>query len=152
MMWFVVHFFTIILFLSAGFWTFMWFVCFCYLTNKWSNQKVSQRIIDIAGVNGVQTAIAFSFFSIPTFVSIDHITTFNTQSSLHIKRVVEHYTHTCMHVKISVLGRRRAHQTGRRPALGFNSQRRALINGCHAHVPSSGCSLWLCSGGRRHVA
>ncbi|XP_071481129.1 synaptogyrin-3-like [Diadema antillarum] len=49
----------------SGAWTFMYFVCFCYLTNKWvtmpSQLKPSQ------GKSANEAVIAFSFFSIITW-------------------------------------------------------------------------------------
>ncbi|XP_043516457.1 synaptogyrin [Frieseomelitta varia] len=48
----------------SGFWAFLYFVGFCYLTNAWNK---SQTPKDNYGVNNVQSAIAFSFFSIFTW-------------------------------------------------------------------------------------
>ncbi|XP_046989457.1 synaptogyrin isoform X2 [Schistocerca americana] len=48
----------------SGLWTFLYFVGFCYLTNQWSQSSTPQGGI---GVNDVQAAIAFSFFSIFTW-------------------------------------------------------------------------------------
>ncbi|XP_015601717.1 synaptogyrin [Cephus cinctus] len=48
----------------SGFWAFLYFVGFCYLTNAW-NKSESPK--DRNGVNNVQAAIAFSFFSIFTW-------------------------------------------------------------------------------------
>lgn len=50
----------------SGFWSFLYFVGFCYLTNAWNN---SERPKDGYGVNNVQAAIAFSFFSIFTWAA-----------------------------------------------------------------------------------
>ncbi|XP_076043289.1 synaptogyrin isoform X2 [Oratosquilla oratoria] len=44
----------------SGFWAFLYFVGFCYLTNQWSRVKKSPTV----GTNNMQAAIAFSFFSI----------------------------------------------------------------------------------------
>lgn len=44
----------------------MWFVCFCYLTDAW--RKTDEELSNKAGVHRIQTAIAFSFFSIITWV------------------------------------------------------------------------------------
>ncbi|XP_001177627.1 synaptogyrin-3 [Strongylocentrotus purpuratus] len=49
----------------SGIWTFMYFVCFCYLTNKWVG--TTNTIKNGPGVSSVQAAIAFSFFSIITW-------------------------------------------------------------------------------------
>ncbi|XP_078036898.1 synaptogyrin [Augochlora pura] len=48
----------------SGFWAFLYFVGFCYLTNAWNK---SETPLDNYGVNNVQSAIAFSFFSIFTW-------------------------------------------------------------------------------------
>lgn len=50
----------------SGFWAFLYFVGFCYLTNRWSGAEDPPGGY---GVNNVQAAIAFSFFSIFTWVS-----------------------------------------------------------------------------------
>jgi len=52
----------------SGFWAFLWFVCFCYLADKW--RKTSGNGISSHQRNNCQAAIAFSFFSIFTWVSI----------------------------------------------------------------------------------
>ncbi|XP_076392089.1 synaptogyrin [Megachile rotundata] len=48
----------------SGFWAFLYFVGFCYLTNAWNNSKTPEGNY---GVKNVQSAIAFSFFSIFTW-------------------------------------------------------------------------------------
>ncbi|XP_071443631.1 synaptogyrin [Hetaerina americana] len=48
----------------SGFWAFLYFVGFCYLTNEWSQSKTPDGNY---GVNNLQAAIAFSFFSIFTW-------------------------------------------------------------------------------------
>ncbi|XP_034936124.1 synaptogyrin [Chelonus insularis] len=48
----------------SGAWAFLYFVGFCYLTNAWNSSPPS---VDGYGVNNVQGAIAFSFFSIFTW-------------------------------------------------------------------------------------
>ncbi|KYQ56082.1 Synaptogyrin-2 [Trachymyrmex zeteki] len=50
----------------SGLWSFLYFVGFCYLTNAWNN---SVRPPNGYGVNNVQSAIAFSFFSIFTWAA-----------------------------------------------------------------------------------
>ena len=47
-------------------WTLLWFVCFCYIANSW--RKTDEDVRAKAEVNTIQTAIAFSFFSIITWV------------------------------------------------------------------------------------
>ncbi|XP_054763181.2 synaptogyrin-3-like [Lytechinus pictus] len=49
----------------SGIWTFMYFVCFCYLTNKWVGTP--SIVKNGPGVSSIQAAIAFSFFSIITW-------------------------------------------------------------------------------------
>ena len=51
----------------TGLWTFLWFVNFRYLTDTW--RRTSDPPGQGRGVSGVEAAIAFSFFSIITFVS-----------------------------------------------------------------------------------
>lgn len=48
-----------------GAWTFLWFVCFCLLASQWG------RTHDIRGVpmDAARATVAFSFFSIATWVS-----------------------------------------------------------------------------------
>jgi len=53
----------------SGTWAFVWFICFCYLTNAWS--KTSEEIKSKASRNLVQTSIAFSFFSILIWIALD---------------------------------------------------------------------------------
>lgn len=49
----------------SGFWAFLYFVGFCYLTNAWNKSSPPPDY----GVNNVQSAIAFSFFSIFTWAA-----------------------------------------------------------------------------------
>lgn len=47
-------------------WTFLWFICFCVLANQWSHTSgASPAIADAA-----RAVVAFSFFSIITWVSL----------------------------------------------------------------------------------
>lgn len=57
--------YSILMFRFSGFWAFLYFVGFCYLTNAWNNSATPENDY---GVNNVQSAIAFSFFSIFTWV------------------------------------------------------------------------------------
>jgi len=50
----------------AALWTFMWFVCFCFLVDAW--RKTADPSLQIHK-SGAEAAIAFSFFSIAVFVS-----------------------------------------------------------------------------------
>nr|XP_029508415.1 synaptogyrin-3-like [Oncorhynchus nerka] len=49
----------------SGVWTLFWFICFCVLTNQWSHTT------EVAGipVDAARAVVAFSFFSIVTWVS-----------------------------------------------------------------------------------
>ncbi|KYM94890.1 Synaptogyrin-2 [Cyphomyrmex costatus] len=58
--------FVLIDLMFSGLWAFLYFVGFCYLTSAWNN---SVRPKDGYGVNNVQSAIAFSFFSIFTWAA-----------------------------------------------------------------------------------
>ena len=53
---------------AAGAWTFLWFICFCVLANQWS-RTTDQSIV---ATDAAQAVIAFSFFSIITWVSLSH--------------------------------------------------------------------------------
>lgn len=48
-----------------GAWTFLWFVCFCMLASQWG------RTHDVSGIpeDAARATVAFSFFSIATWVS-----------------------------------------------------------------------------------
>lgn len=48
-------------------WTFLWFICFCVLTNLWT--KTTDHVMGGDAARGV---IAFSFFSILSWVSLTH--------------------------------------------------------------------------------
>uniref|UniRef100_A0A3Q0S4L1 MARVEL domain-containing protein n=1 Tax=Amphilophus citrinellus TaxID=61819 RepID=A0A3Q0S4L1_AMPCI len=50
---------------AAG--TFLWFICFCVLANQWARTN-SKNVM----LNAARAAIAFSFFSIITWVSLTH--------------------------------------------------------------------------------
>lgn len=50
----------------SGVWSFLWFVCFCLLTNKWTANGEKDKFTK----SGVEAAIAFSFFSIGTFIAL----------------------------------------------------------------------------------
>ena len=52
------------LFPSAAFWSFLFFIGFCYLTNQWGKADDPPNG---EGVNNVQASIVFSFFSIFTW-------------------------------------------------------------------------------------
>lgn len=49
----------------SGVFAFIWFVTFCYLTDAW--RKTDDSVKAIVGVSYINTAIAFSFFSIITW-------------------------------------------------------------------------------------
>lgn len=53
----------------SGFWTFMWFVGFCFLANQW--QQTSPNELPLSqGADAARAAIAFSFFSIITWAGL----------------------------------------------------------------------------------
>ena len=52
----------------SGLWTFLWFVGFCYLTNAWNRTDKATTNPYGVGKDSMQAAIAFSFFSIGTWV------------------------------------------------------------------------------------
>ncbi|XP_074647888.1 synaptogyrin-3-like [Tubulanus polymorphus] len=54
----------------SGLWTFLWFVGFCYLTNRWSNTLEAMVLATNKGNSNAQAAIAFSFFSIGTWAGL----------------------------------------------------------------------------------
>uniref|UniRef100_A0A8B9L4P7 Synaptogyrin n=1 Tax=Astyanax mexicanus TaxID=7994 RepID=A0A8B9L4P7_ASTMX len=62
----------------SGFWTFMWFVCFCFLANQWQRTTTDELPLN-QGADAARAAIAFSFFSIFTWVHQPSIET-STQS------------------------------------------------------------------------
>lgn len=54
---------------TPAFWAFLWFVGFCYLANQWQVSKPKDNPLN-EGTDAARAAIAFSFFSIFTWVSI----------------------------------------------------------------------------------
>ncbi|XP_075035435.1 synaptogyrin-3 [Mixophyes fleayi] len=50
----------------SGVWSFLWFVCFCFLANQWQRTE-KKREVDQAA-DAARAAIAFSFFSIISWV------------------------------------------------------------------------------------
>lgn len=53
--------------LLAGLWSFLWFVGFCFLTNQW--QRTAPDPGTVQAGDAARAAIAFSFFSILSWVS-----------------------------------------------------------------------------------
>ncbi|XP_063042839.1 synaptogyrin-3a [Engraulis encrasicolus] len=53
----------------SGFWTFMWFVSFCFLANQWSRTTPDELPLN-QGADAARAAIAFSFFSIFTWAGL----------------------------------------------------------------------------------
>ena len=53
--------------LFSALWTFLWFVGFCYLCDKW--RKMDKRGLSRGNKDHAQAPIAFSFFSILSWVS-----------------------------------------------------------------------------------
>ncbi|XP_044308526.1 synaptogyrin-3 [Varanus komodoensis] len=52
----------------SGFWSFLWFVAFCFLANQWQRTPPSQGATQ--GGDAARAAIAFSFFSIISWVAL----------------------------------------------------------------------------------
>ena len=55
----------------SAFWCFLWFVGFCYLADMWRRQNKDS--FSDTEINNCQAAIAFSFFSIITWVCSDFL-------------------------------------------------------------------------------
>ncbi|XP_054890940.1 synaptogyrin-3a isoform X3 [Poeciliopsis prolifica] len=53
----------------SGFWTFLYFVSFCFLANQWSRTKIDDLPLN-QGADAARAAIAFSFFSIITWAGL----------------------------------------------------------------------------------
>uniref|UniRef100_A0A672GEG2 Synaptogyrin n=1 Tax=Salarias fasciatus TaxID=181472 RepID=A0A672GEG2_SALFA len=51
----------------SGFWAFLYFVSFCFLANQWSRTEADELPLN-QGADAARAAIAFSFFSIITWV------------------------------------------------------------------------------------
>ncbi|XP_029015012.1 synaptogyrin-2a isoform X2 [Betta splendens] len=50
----------------AGSWTILWFICFCFLANQWSNTK------EFLHADAPRAVVAFSFFSIITWACLTY--------------------------------------------------------------------------------
>lgn len=57
---------------TPAFWAFFWFVGFCFLANQWQVSKPKDNPLN-EGTDAARAAIAFSFFSIFTWVSMGSI-------------------------------------------------------------------------------
>ncbi|XP_041086216.1 synaptogyrin-3-like [Polyodon spathula] len=53
----------------SGFWTFLWFVGFCFLANQWQRTSPDELPLN-QGADAARAAIAFSFFSIITWAGL----------------------------------------------------------------------------------
>lgn len=51
---------------GSGFWTFLWFVCFCLTADQWSKTSNPTGV----PTDAVHAVIAFSFFSVASWVSV----------------------------------------------------------------------------------
>ncbi|XP_063286553.1 synaptogyrin-3 [Pelobates fuscus] len=52
----------------SGIWSFMWFVCFCFLANQW---QVTEKVPEVdQAADAARAGIAFSFFSILSWVAL----------------------------------------------------------------------------------
>uniref|UniRef100_A0A674ES05 Synaptogyrin-3-like n=2 Tax=Salmo trutta TaxID=8032 RepID=A0A674ES05_SALTR len=54
---------------ASGFWTFLWFVSFCFLANQWSRTAPEDLPLN-QGADAARASIAFSFFSILTWAGL----------------------------------------------------------------------------------
>jgi hypothetical protein len=54
-------------FLPVAFWSFVWFVGFCFLANQWQVAKEEDNPLR-EGADAARAAITFAFFSIFTWV------------------------------------------------------------------------------------
>ncbi|XP_071780365.1 synaptogyrin-2a [Centroberyx gerrardi] len=52
----------------SGAWAFLWFICFCFLANQWSNTTNTANIASDAA----RAVVAFSFFSIITWALLTY--------------------------------------------------------------------------------
>uniref|UniRef100_A0A8D0H5Z5 Synaptogyrin n=1 Tax=Sphenodon punctatus TaxID=8508 RepID=A0A8D0H5Z5_SPHPU len=52
----------------SGFWSFLWFVAFCFLANQWQRTPASKGVSQ--GADAARAGIAFSFFSILSWVGL----------------------------------------------------------------------------------
>ncbi|XP_077052900.1 synaptogyrin-1 [Siphateles boraxobius] len=84
---------------TSAFWSFMWFVGFCFLANQWQASKPEDNPL-LAGGDAARAAVTFSFFSI---FSWGGLTLFSWE---RLKRVCfeeeyeELFTHTNEHVGV----------------------------------------------------
>ncbi|XP_034782627.2 synaptogyrin-3a isoform X1 [Acipenser ruthenus] len=53
----------------SGFWTFLWFVGFCFLANQWQHTSSDELPLN-QGADAARAAIAFSFFSIVSWAGL----------------------------------------------------------------------------------
>ncbi|XP_061456268.1 synaptogyrin-3 isoform X2 [Rhineura floridana] len=53
----------------SGFWSFLWFVAFCFLANQWQRTPKTSKDAQ-PGADAARAAIAFSFFSIISWVAL----------------------------------------------------------------------------------
>lgn len=65
--------------LSPAFWSFMWFVGFCFLANQWQVTQHEDNPLREGG-DAARAAITFSFFSIFTWVRGLHTSVYNPDS------------------------------------------------------------------------
>ncbi|XP_045567902.1 synaptogyrin-3-like [Salmo salar] len=54
---------------ASGFWTFLWFVSFCFLANQWS-RTAPRTCHSTRSADAARASIAFSFFSILTWAGL----------------------------------------------------------------------------------
>lgn len=72
---------------QTGIWTFLWFICFCFLANQWSKTDVGVGVVSDAA----RAVVAFSFFSIvswvrPLVANSNHSTSANLRCSIFLSK------------------------------------------------------------------
>lgn len=68
--------------LFSGVWAFLWFVGFCYLCDKWRKTDDKSKIFSSHEKSNAEGAIAFTFFSILSWVGIKYHLIYVTNSIL----------------------------------------------------------------------
>jgi len=79
--------------LLLGVWTFMWFVCFCFLTDSW---RRTNNVAALKHKSASEAAIAFSFFSLAVFVRCTHCSVTYTSLCLIGLSVISCLSHSHM--------------------------------------------------------
>ncbi|KAM3181144.1 hypothetical protein ACTXT7_014919 [Hymenolepis weldensis] len=88
-----------------GFWTFMFFVLFCYMTNHWQFSDAKSEVLNQVNLNNVRTAIAFVFFSIFSWGGMSY-------TSYHRYKSVQNYNQFADDVTSNIHGQTSADVDG----------------------------------------